>query len=125
MRGVDHAADGGMIMLISRCSGPVLRTVNGRALLYGCHGALGTFCKMLGAYSGCLQFTLLANMAGFDGMDMFDSLGGLRSVSLRTVCGGLYKVARGRLSRMFTRSVRLLTSGGARACTRAYRRLGR
>lgn len=115
-----RGAKGGIIILISRCSGPVLRTVNGRTLLARCHGALGTFCKTLGSVSTCLHFTLLANIAGFDGVDIFDSLGGLRSVSLRRTCGGLYNVARRRLLRGFRRKVHILKRRGRVTCRRAY-----
>lgn len=71
-----------MIVLMSRCSGPVLRTVNGGRLRGDFHRALGTFCKTLGDGSNYVGFTVLAKMAGFKGMDMFDSLGGLSSVSV-------------------------------------------
>lgn len=114
-----------IIVLVSRCSGPVLRTVNGRRLKRGCHSALGNFCSILGAVSKCVHFTLLAKIAGFNGMDIFDSLGGLGSVSVSRPCIRLYKVARGRVRRCLRPRVHRLTGCRGVSCRSTYQRLGR
>lgn len=109
-----------IIVLISRCSGPVLRTVKESRLRRRCQGALGTFCNILGSVSNCVGFTVLANIAGFNGIDMFDSLGGLSSVSVHRVCISLYNVDRRRLRSGLRDRLRRLTSTRKMACSRVY-----
>lgn len=111
-------------MLMSRCSGPLLRTLSGVSLLSGCHRALGTFCNMLGDCSHCLHFIFLAKIAGFTRMDMFDSLGRLGSVDVGPRCTAMYNVAGRRLVSAFAPRLRGLTRAGRLAPRRAFRGVG-
>lgn len=110
--------------LISRCSGPVLRSVKSRRLRGRFHGALRTFCKTVGAVCKCVQFTFLANIAGFNGIDIFDTLGGLVSLSVSRHCITLYNVARRRVQAGLSRRLCRLTSEREVNCRRIYHRLG-
>lgn len=110
-----------IMILISRCSGPLLRTVRGRPLLGSCHSALGTFCNILGDTSHCLHFTFLANIAGFSRMDIFDSLGRLGSVDLGCSFSALYKVAHRRLLTGFRPRVTTLSRTGSVGAGRIIR----
>lgn len=120
------------IILVSRCSGPVLSMLSartyfcssckGRILLRGRgQRVLGSFCSAFGKTSRCLEFMLLAKMAGFSRMDIFDKFGRPGSVDVSRQCRTLYNVARGRLRTFFRRPAVRLTTG----CRCAIGRVGR
>lgn len=112
-----------IIMLVSRCSGPVLHSFSGPRLRCSFHRALVTFCAILGSTSTCLRFIFVAKIAGFTRVNVFDGLGRLRSVDLRPTCAALYNVAHTRVRTIFTPRLRSLTYTGKLACRRAVRGL--
>lgn len=119
----DRGAKQHTIILISRCSGPVLSILSAPLRRRG-QGALGTFCSAFGKTSGCLRFIVLAKIAGFSRIDIFDNFGRPGSVDVSPHCRSLYKVARRRVRHCFRRPVSRLTRGSRYACRRVGRHLG-
>lgn len=108
---------------MSRCSGPVLSTLSAPLRSTG-HRVLGTFCSAFGKTSRCLEFILLAKIAGFSRIDIFDKFGRPGSVDVSGRCRTLYNIARIRLRRCFTRPVTGLTRGFGCAIRRVGSMLG-
>lgn len=114
-----------MMILVSRCSTPLLSDGRLPRLRGRLHRRVQGFFDPLGTRKRCLHFLFLAKVDGFDRVDVFDRLGGLRGVDVQSSCDTVYNVARRRLHARLGTSVRVVTRTGNRACRRTYLRLGR
>lgn len=112
------------MVLVSRCSTPLLSIIRRSRGLRRLHGTVHGFCDPLGKYRGLLHFMFLANVAGFSRLDVFDRLGGVAGVDVSRPCTNVYKVARSRLIGKVQSSVRTLTRGLGLSCRRALTGLG-
>lgn len=112
------------MILVSRCSTPLLSDGSSTLLRRRLHGRVHGFFDPLGKLKRCLHFLFVANVDGFDRLDVFDRLGGLRGVDVHSSFDTLYNVARRRLLARLGPSVRQVTRTGSRACRRTYLRLG-
>lgn len=118
-------ANGRIIILVSRCSTPVRSSMDSRSLRGAVHGVVQSFFDPLGRRRKGVHFMFVANVSGFDRLDVFDRLGGLGVLALGSRCDDYYNVAGDRLARCFHRKVRRVTRRGKLACRRALKRLGR
>ncbi len=124
MRGLCCGAKRGIIMLVSRCSSPLLSIIRRRESLPVLHGIVHGFCDPLGSLSPCLHFIFLANVAGFSRLDVFSRLGGVSGVSVSRRCTAVYNVARRRVLARVGPNVSTLTGRRRVACRRTIRDLG-
>lgn len=113
-----------IIILVSRCSTPLLSDGSGVPLRRRLQGRLHGFFDPLGKLKRCLHFLFVAKVDGFDRVDVFDRLGGLGGVDVQSSFDTVYNVARQRLLSRLHPSVRQVTLTGNRACRTTYTRLG-
>lgn len=98
-----------IMILVSRCSTPLLSIIRRSRGLPILHGIVHGFCDPLGTYSPCLHFIFLANVAGFSRLDVFDRLGGVGGVDVSRPCTTVYNVAGRRVLRRVNKCVRHFT----------------
>lgn len=112
VRRTRSVANEGIIVVVSRCSTPLLSILRSRAGLRTMEAVVRRFCTPVGTGDSRVRFTFVAKVAGFSRLDVFDAVGGLAGVDVSPRFSAVYNVAGSRLSAILGRSVTLLTDGG-------------